>query len=323
MFLGATIGDGLGMPVETFTPEKITEKYGITRVTEYLVPTGHKWFDGRQAGTTTDDAQLTLAVAEGLIESGFNMDVQAKKHIEAFQVTTAGWGRTTKTAIRNLQNGAGWQKSGINGVGNGVAMKIAPVGAYLRAFVDRGPQDKENKSEKLQEGFEFVRDLTLMTHRSRNVLCSTVGMVVAFYKCLEDDFDVNTLPGYILKMSKAAKGWITGGEEEDDVVERFELLPEHGEYNAEKLIAEFGGGSCYCYNSIPFALMFFLNNPHSIDALYDVVSAGGDADTNGSMVGALLGALNGEEIFPQHLVDGLDGKDHILEVADNFWESIK
>ncbi|MCK9459535.1 MAG: ADP-ribosylglycohydrolase family protein [Proteobacteria bacterium] len=322
MFLGATIGDGLGMPVETFTPEKIKEKYGITRVTEYLVPTGHKWFDGRQAGTTTDDAQLTLAVAEGLIESGFDMNAQARKHVEAFQITTAGWGRTTKTAIRNLQNGAGWQTSGVNGVGNGVAMKIAPVGAYLRAMSDM-TKTKEEKSLWLQSGFEFVRNLTLMTHRSRNVLCSTVGMVVAFYKCLEDDCDVDALPGYILKMSKAAKGWITGGEEDDDVVERLALLSKHGEYDAEKLIAEFGGGSCYCYNSIPFALMFFLNNPRSIDALYDVVSAGGDADTNGSMVGALLGALNGEEIFPKHLVDGLDGKDHILEVADLFWEAIK
>lgn len=50
-FLGTAIGDSLGMPVETFSAERIAKDYG--RVTEYLVPDGHKWFDGRKAGTWT------------------------------------------------------------------------------------------------------------------------------------------------------------------------------------------------------------------------------------------------------------------------------
>lgn len=310
MFIGIAVGDSIGLAVEGCTAEKIADKYG--RITNYIKS------DRGNLGCTSDDLQLSLKVAEGLIEAGFNMDVQAKKHIEAYQVSTAGWGRTTKTAVRNLQNGADWRTSGVDGVGNGVAMKIAPVAAYLQACVDRS----QNKRLKLQEGFEFIRNLTLMTHRTKIALSSTVGIVAAIYKCFEDDLDIETLPGYILKISKASKEWLIG-EETDDVVERFALLSQHAEYDTARLIAEFGGGSCYCYNSIPFALMFFLNNPHSIDALYDCVNAGGDTDSNCSMLGAMLGALNGEEIFPKHLIDGLDGKDHILKIADKFFEAIQ
>jgi ADP-ribosylglycohydrolase len=50
------------------------------------------------------------------------------------------------------------------------------------------------------------------------------------------------------------------------------------------------------------------------------VSAGGDADSNGSMLAGLLGALHGASIFPDHLVDGLKNKDEVLEIADQFYE---
>jgi len=44
-FLGAGIGDALGMPVETFSADRIAKDYG--RVTEYRVPSGLKWCDGQ------------------------------------------------------------------------------------------------------------------------------------------------------------------------------------------------------------------------------------------------------------------------------------
>ncbi len=67
--------------------------------------------------------------------------------------------------------------------------------------------------------------------------------------------------------------------------------------------------------------MFFVRNPLSIDALFDVVSAGHDADTNGSMIGALLGALHGTAIFPPHLVGGLRDREAVIEIADKFFET--
>lgn len=66
-----------------------------------------------------------------------------------------------------------------------------------------------------------------------------------------------------------------------------------------------------------------MRNPNSIESLYDCVSAGGDTDTNGSMLASLLGALHGQSIFPKHLVDGLKNKDEILDLADQFYEKFR
>ena len=61
-----------------------------------------------------------------------------------------------------------------------------------------------------------------------------------------------------------------------------------------------------------------MKNPQGIDSLYDCVSAGGDTDSNGSMLASLLGALHGTTIFPKHLVDGLLSREAVFDVANRF-----
>ena len=50
LFLGIGIGDALGMPVETWTRDRIRQKYGVLK--EYVSAAGHKWFDGEPVGST-------------------------------------------------------------------------------------------------------------------------------------------------------------------------------------------------------------------------------------------------------------------------------
>ena len=323
MFLGVAVGDALGMPVETFAPEKILNKYPETegRITEYLVPTGHKWFDGRPAGTWTDDTQLTLAVAEGLMEAkGPDIHTQVKCHIAALKENTAGWGGSTKHSIRRLANGVPYTKSGERGVnlgkGNGLPMKVAPVGAYLRYTQTGSGFTEHDKTCASQVVFEFARNLTIMTHPTQMAVVACFAQIVAVARCFKQD-DPDTIAAAVAAAAIKAKEW-QEGEEKDDLAERLQLLKDYKDYDAARCIEEFGGGSCYCYHSLPFTYMFFLRNPKSVEALYDVVSAGGDADTNGAMLGALLGAYNGESVFPKSLVETLDQAGMILGVADKF-----
>jgi ADP-ribosylglycohydrolase len=65
-------------------------------------------------------------------------------------------------------------------------------------------------------------------------------------------------------------------------------------------------------------LYVLVKNPQGIDSLYDCVSAGGDTDSNGSMLASLLGALHGAAIFPKHLVDGLLSREAVFDVANRF-----
>jgi ADP-ribosylglycohydrolase len=71
--------------------------------------------------------------------------------------------------------------------------------------------------------------------------------------------------------------------------------------------------------------MFFIKNPHSIESLYDVINAGGDTDTNGSILGAMLGALNGTEIFPKELIESIPKEyyEEVMDLANRFADKFK
>jgi ADP-ribosyl-[dinitrogen reductase] hydrolase len=314
-FLGIAIGDAAGMPVETFQHDKIAELYG--RITEYHVPENHKWFKGEPAGMTTDDTELSLAVAEGMIEKPLDMDAQVKFHVVSLKEgNTKGWGRSTKDSIRRLANGVSWTKSGEpGGGGNGVAMKIAPVGLYMAMQAN------------IQESGDFIMRLSQMTHGTSIAASSGLAVAFAVATCAgidPDDFNAKKFTEIVTRASRVGEV-VLPETLEDNLTERLALLENYEEYDTQRMIEEFGRGSCYCYNSIPFSLMHFMQNPTSLDSLYDVITAGGDTDTNGSMVGALLGALNGQEFWPEHLVNGLDQDTfcRLLDVADRFYDKFK
>jgi ADP-ribosylglycohydrolase len=111
----------------------------------------------------------------------------------------------------------------------------------------------------------------------------------------------------------------------DDITDKLESLLKIYDipdllFDDEYLVKEFGGGTCYVYNSLPFSYAFFLRGPFSIETLYDVAYAGGDADTNASFVASMLGAICGTTIFPKLLVEGVQNKSQIIKIADLFYE---
>jgi len=315
MFRGCFIGDALGMPVETWDANRITNTYG--RVDKMLVPDGHKWFNGEPAGSYTDDTQLTLAVAEGiLLAPGLNMQTQAIHHYLAFKDSVKGWGNATRESVRRIGNGANRSESGqSDGKGNGVAMKISPVGAY-------SIQNNDTRGEAIN----FTIELAKMTHKTSVGVSSGLAQMVAIQYCLENTVKTFDPELFVFQIcSASAIGESVYEPDADNLTDRFDLLSnnKHKDFTPERTIAEFGGGSCYAYNSLPFTYAFFLNNYKSIDSLYDVVNAGGDTDSNGSMLAALLGALHGPKIFPQHLIEGLvpDQLAKLDRIADDFCQN--
>ena len=330
VFIGTAVGDSLGLPVECWSADQIKEKYG--RITTYQDPTGHKWHNGVKAGCTSDDTQLTLAVAKGLIKAkSFDMDAQAETHIEALKENSKAWGGTTREAIRSLANGVHWSKSGLKnegrGKGNGLPMKISPVSAVLYQLIKGNNPEPVERDKIALEAFQFVKNLNFMTHYTEMSLCSAFAQVMAAFYCLAaDPFDSDAFAATIKRAGLRGKQWCAEGRlntdpETDDITQRFALLEAYREYNIPRIVEEFmgeGGQRFCCYWNMPLTYMMFLRNPHGIETLYDTVSVGGDADTNGAIVGAMLGAVNGMSVFPQHLIDGLDRKEEILDIAEEF-----
>lgn len=321
-FLGIAIGDALGKPTESMSAEDISTRFGY--INNYIQNPKHKYFDGDPAGSWTDDTQLSLAIARSFINKGeFDLDSIAEEHCVEFIKSIAGWGKTTREAIGKIVDGLPWRESNINvesepkrGFGNGIAMKVSPIGLYMALT-----NPKQTSAQWLSD-HKKIYELIKMTHPTSMAVSSGFAQIFAIQKCfLSDpsDFNVEKFIHIINLAGNLGERFLFNTITEDKISSRFSLLEKHTEYSVEKIISDFKG-TCYSYDSLPLTYMFFVKNPMTIDSLYGVVNAGGDTDTNGSMIGALLGALHGVSIFPEHLIEGLQKSDFILNCADKFYQ---
>lgn len=322
LFFGIAIGDALGIPVESYSKERIEKEFG--RITKYKSAKNHKYMGTTIPGTWSDDTQLTLAVAQSIIESkGFDIENQIKWHIKAFDETTAGWGKSTRFSVMNLKNGATFPEcSRLDflgaGSGNGVPMKIAPLG-LLEAIAP---------SKSI---IEDIVKFSSLTHSSKMAAISGlihVGAIRYLLWCSPDRFDkeafMSSLSNY-LEFDLSLFNELNDSEDDikNLVLKRVFELDKSIFTTPEHFIKEFNGGTCYVYNSLPFCYSFFLYNPYQYKTFIDIVNAGGDTDTNASIVGGMLGALHGIEFFPEILIETLDKKDHIKEIVDKFCDTFE
>ena len=362
MVVGGAIGDALGLAVETWTPERIVEVHGgpITGYVDPIGHKWYKpenWVRGK----TSDDTQLDTATMRGFIlghpkvleTKTFDpyMDAITSEHIKAANETIDGWGKTTVEAVRRLANGVHWKLSGKTveenrGTGNGVPMKINSFGAWIAVLDCKNPDLKDfliNQS---------VIDYSAMTHYSKISAHASIIHSSVMHFCLEHDseyllknerfFKTNFLslvsddyrPEYLTNLPNHHMRYDDShlDSSEDNIFDRMEFLKDNNVYKLyDKPLSEltvpqiremFGGGSCYVYDSLPFAYAFFLRNPKSASAILETVNAGGDTDTNAKIVGSMIGAIHGLEIFftkeNYWMIKGLPEYDELITLADQF-----
>jgi ADP-ribosylglycohydrolase len=324
MFALGAIGDALGAPVEMMKAPEIAERYG--RLTSFIERADHK-FGPIAKGETTDDTQLKLAIARSIARSGtIDLDDIAREHILELGRTTRGWGGSTTQAVERLLGGVHWSvsgstpetSSGKRGKGNGVAMKIDPVGAYCAV---RGLNPMIVGVTRTA-----INDVALMTHGSAMGVASGMAEVMAIQYCLAtSDFCAEHFSDEVTQAAFLGECVFPRmmASDEDRLSDRFCLLRDvTPETSDDVLRVKYGNGSCYVYDSLPLAYALFVRKPHSIEALYDAVNFGGDTDTVASIVGSLLGALHGSAIIPQALWAGVDRRAEIETTVAEFIRAV-
>lgn len=90
----------------------------------------------RTKGTFTDDSELTLALAESLIERREMDPVDFGQRCGAWVEVGRGKGRATVEACDKLASGIPWEMAGTASTGNGAAMRAAPIGLARPLEVD-------------------------------------------------------------------------------------------------------------------------------------------------------------------------------------------
>lgn len=327
-FLGTAVGDALGFPVEGKTSEYIATNHG--KITEYLQTEGKIKSDGPKKfylcplGGWTDDTQLMLATAEAMIEAkGFDMDAIAEHHKKEYNVTTFGWGGSTRSAVKNIAAGSAWSKATEidyfgHGSGNGVVMKMLPVALYCI-----------HKELSYKETTQVLWNYTSMTHTSVVAQQATFAHYTAIKDVVQSGkskFDPLTFIYEIYKDLLEFNSYsFYAVDEESDLTKQYERIQKlplltEDDPSVEQFRNTIGKGGCYVYESIPLVHAMFLTDPETFNCVINAVNYGGDTDSNASMVGGLHGALVGEKEIPKDLVKGLNEKDRVIDAANKFWE---
>jgi len=315
---GVTIGDRLGAPVEGMNACDIRARFGEIR-------------DFSHGKYPTDDSQLTFVTIDAFIESrgNFSMPIIAEKHKEAYKNEWHGWGRSTRKSCGRLCDNSGrwdWTNSGEpKGAGNGIMMKIAPLGLWRSI-------SKEDPASFTEKCVEYAQ----MTHLGTPAIVAGVvhAAAIATLAVKESSFiHVHTFLNFLKRFAEIIEGDLP--PDNAKISSQIENIMRYIYYGArgnlveqtpDKIAALFGGGTSYAYNSFGLSYAIFVrsvlnpDNPEPFNAVFDAVNAGGDTDTNASIVGSLVGAFYGMKAIPQNLVSALEDKDEIRERTEEFYK---
>jgi ADP-ribosylglycohydrolase len=318
IMLGVALGDSLGLPVETLTKGQIADTFGRLTTFQSLEHNSYLKAHAAPIGTISDDAQLTAAIFKAYIQAGgFSLSSICEQHIAAYRESSLGWGGSTIAGVKALMSGHSpndpeFKSLLKTGTGNGIPMKVSAVGAWIANH----PCDN---SELLRQ----IQQICSISHPTSISVSAGIAQVAALLYCLSRDqttFMVDEFVAIVVEASALGRDCYPETRTEDDLTARLATLKDVYLKSDDEIIAAFGGGDCYVYNSLPFSYAFFLKAPSSIETLYDIINAGGDTDSNAAMVGALQGALMGKDFFPQHLVAEIRGVQSLIDIAESFYD---
>lgn len=319
MLMGCAIGDALGMPVEglenTLTLRAIHRLGGIR---DFLAPQAHvlKSLRRLRPGCWTDETQLTIAITRAILREGdLSYDAIADAHVRAFEtLELRGWEATTKQACRRLAQGTNRSRSGkLGGAGNAVAAKIAPVAAWSTV-----------RGETREDLLRHCVNVGVMTHHDPRAIVGAYLIALLVRDALVGPRKWVPSPERYHELIEEAR-WAESllatklGASDDPISQHLAELSDALDSESDEL-AEFSNGatSYVCY-SVPYVVALLCGRPWEFDeGVVAAVNGGGDTDTNGAMVGAVLGAACGARKLPKRFLDKVEEGEIIREVGGDF-----
>jgi len=295
---GLAIGDALGMPAQTFSPDEIRTRFGSI---EWFVaaPPDQPIAAGLPAGSITDDTMQALLLADALIAGGGHLDQREfARQLGAWEDEMRARGSldllgpSTRRAMAAVLDGVPLEESGRFGTTNGAAMRVAPVGLVAR--VDGG-------DDALATFVDLAAETCLATHNT-SVAIAGAAAVAAAVSAGIDGGDVLDACAVAIGAARVGAGrghWVAGASISARIGWAVSLArPDHVDASLDDIGALIGT-SLATQESVPaaFALLaLFPGDPWR--ACLAAASLGGDADTIGAMAGAIGGACHGMSAWP-------------------------
>ena len=261
-------------------------------------------------GQGTDDTQMACCLAASIVSSGgkFGARDAAHRYREWATREPADIGNQTRAALTRVREGndpveagrAVWLESGKLAAGNGSLMRTAPIGI---AFMG------DAHARRVASLWDSA--ITHYDPRCR-LACAALNAAIAAMIDADPIFVSTPFDAAVTELDEAEvtliaqepgdAGLIAAAEDalQDDLVAARRADP--GLYASDLHIHRTQG-----FVRVAFRLAFWelAHAPSFETGLIDTVNRGGDADTNGAIAGALLGAYYGEGAIPTRWRDAV------------------
>ncbi|MDP9266687.1 MAG: ADP-ribosylglycohydrolase family protein [Chloroflexota bacterium] len=265
-------------------------------------------------GQVTDDTQMATALWASLVATGgFDLKDVARRYV-AWTKYAFDIGHQTGAALRLVARGTSpsesgrkvWESRGRQPAANGSLMRTAPIAVFFAADA------KGRRAASLGD--------SAITHFDPRCQLACASFDAAIAQCCIGAPDVPAIFDVArAEIDAAARSLGNESAAGSSVQDAREAL--HADLvAAEANDPELYGATLHLHGHagfvrVAFRLAFWelAHAPTFEAALVDAVNRGGDADTNGAITGALLGAYHGRDAIPREWIDAvlsaLQGKD--------------
>ena len=328
--IGGAVGDALGAPVEFMCAATIQQRFGITGIQEFVPAFG-------KLGAITDDTQMTLFTAEGLMRSRFSeqkptltelqvyiakayqrwMHTQGYKH-ELQTGICNGWlmeqpelfsrrapGNTCLSGLQGMRSPFDRAKN--NSKGCGGVMRVAPVGMY---FASLSRHHDGLHQQFLQDAFDLGCQAAAITHGHPTGQLSS-GVFAAIIMELLCGMGLSDAIDEVLPLLQVKESC----EETIKAIESARRLAANGPSDPDAL--PLLGEGWVADEALAIALYCALTAVDFRTGVELAVNHSGDSDSTGSMAGQLLGAIHGHGAIPATWLEPLELVTVISSMADD------
>jgi ADP-ribosylglycohydrolase len=250
---------------------------------------------------TTDDTEMAIAVVDVLRRHG-GVEQEALAHAFARRHAAdpyRGYGPGAHDILRSIHSGRPWGEAageafgGRGSMGNGSAMRVAPLGAY---FAD----DEERLVEEASKS-------AMVTHAHPDGQAGAVAVAVAAGWAARGGGEARDLFETVLAATPS-------GATRDAVAKAGELPLDSDPLS---VALEIGAGwNTLCADTVPFCLWIVARHSNDFsEALWATVSVPGDRDTNCAIVGGVVAAMTGPEGIPDDWLTAREPLRHDLDLS--------
>lgn len=291
---GQAIGDALGLGSEFMSKDEVIKNYpdGLKNY-DQIIQDAHRrrW----AKGAWTDDTDMMLCILNGFENGAFNLHLVASNFKDWFNGTPMGIGSHTYKVLcmadyveqPEMCSKLWWELSRKQSAANGALMRTSVVGLVQNNVIEQA---------------EAICKLTHYDPRcvgSCVIASSIINNLVWHDKQLSYDEIKNIAQRY-----------------DERILEWVDAAYNSSEISMLDLDETYSIG--YTLRTLSAALWCYWHAKSFEDGLLSVVNEGGDADTNGAIAGAILGAKFGYSSIPSYYINNLHRQAEYHKVVTSF-----